>query len=75
MVRPFACLVAMGWRQRAALAMQLGWSLASSSDFGDAHSEARPGYTTPAMPAETPTRKPAQPSDRKSLYGGLKVGP
>jgi hypothetical protein len=74
-VRPFACLVAMGWRQRAALAMQLGWSLASSADFGDAHSEARPGYTTPAMPAETPTRKPAQPSDRKSLYGGLKVGP
>ena len=35
MVRPFVCLVAMGWRQRASLAMQLGWSLPSSEEFGD----------------------------------------
>ena len=40
MVRPFVCLVAMGWRQRASLAMQLGWSLPSSEEFGDAHAEA-----------------------------------
>jgi hypothetical protein len=46
MVRPFVCLVAMGWRQRASLAMQLGWSLPSSEEFGDAHAEVCTVYTT-----------------------------
>ena len=40
MLRPFICLVAMGWRQRRSLAMQLGWSLAESEVFGDPHGEA-----------------------------------
>ena len=40
MVRPFACLVAMGWRQRKALAQSLGFSLFESAVFGDAHAEA-----------------------------------
>eukprot|EP01052_Picozoa_sp_SAG31_P045174 SAG31_NODE_8151_length_1509_cov_1.317730_1_plen_401_part_00 len=40
MVRPFVCLVAMGWRQRQSLCMQLGWSLLESSNFGDPHAEA-----------------------------------
>ena len=40
MTRPFICLVAMGWRQRRSLCMQLGWSLVESSNFGDPHAEA-----------------------------------
>ena len=40
MLRPFLCLVAMGWRQRRSLAMQLGWSLPESEHFGDPHGEA-----------------------------------
>ena len=48
MLRPFLALVAMGWRQRRSLAMQLGWSIVESPGFGDAHTEAweivsRPG--------------------------------
>jgi hypothetical protein len=48
MLRPFLCLVAMGWRQRRSLAMQLGWSLVESENFGNAYTEAweiisRPG--------------------------------
>ncbi len=48
MLRPFLCLVAMGWRQRRSLAMQLGWSLVESEDFGNPQAEAweiisRPG--------------------------------
>ena len=40
MLRPFLCLVAMGWRQRRSLAMQLGWSLAETESFGNPHAEA-----------------------------------
>lgn len=40
MLRPFLCLVAMGWRQRRSLAMQLGWSLVESENFGKPHAEA-----------------------------------
>jgi hypothetical protein len=40
MLRPFLCLVAMGWRQRRSLAMQLGWSLVESENFGNSHAEA-----------------------------------
>lgn len=40
MLRPFLCLVAMGWRQRRSLAMQLGWSLVETESFGNPHAEA-----------------------------------
>eukprot|EP01051_Picozoa_sp_SAG22_P005095 SAG22_NODE_294_length_12872_cov_47.391372_3_plen_1542_part_00 len=40
MTRPFICLVAMGWRQRRSLCMQLGWALVESSNFGVPHAEA-----------------------------------